>query len=80
MDPLAALSFAANIAQFVDYVCHVLKVGKQIRRHGMAESTEELEQTAKLLEHQVARITALQGVDTGLEKPDKVSGTVHYHS
>jgi len=72
MDPLAAVGFAANILQFVDYVSHVLKIGKQIQRHGMVESNQDLEQTATLMEHQLARIRAQQGIDTGLDGPDKV--------
>lgn len=73
VDALAAIGFAANILQFVDYICHVLKVGRQLRRQGMVESNQDLEQTARLLEHQVARIRSQQGVETGLDESDQVS-------
>jgi len=72
MDPFTGIGLVANILQFVDYVCHVLKIGRQIRRDGLVESNQELEQTAKVLEHQVARILSDQEIETGLNESDKV--------
>ena len=69
---LAAVGFAANILQFVDSVCHVLNVGRQLRRHGMTDFNWDLERSTKFLEHQVARIRSQQGAVTGLDEADQV--------
>lgn len=72
MEALAAVGFAANILQFVDYVCHVVKVGRQMRRNKMPDCNLNLEKTAKVLEHQIAKIRSQQGGATGLKEADKV--------
>ena len=72
MEALAAVSFAANILQFVDSICHVLKVGSQLRRRGMTDFNLDLERSTKFLEHQVARIRSQQGAVTGLGEADQV--------
>jgi hypothetical protein len=72
MEALVAVGFAANILQFVDYICHVLNVGKQLRRRGMTDSNLDLERAAKILENQVVKIRSQQGTGTGLDETDKV--------
>jgi hypothetical protein len=72
MEALVAVGFAANILQFVDYICHVLNVGKQLRRQGMTDSNLDLERAAKILENQVVKIRSQQGTSTGLDETDKV--------
>lgn len=67
-----AVGFAANILQFVDYICHVLNVGKQLRRHGTTNSNLNLERAARVLENQVVKIRSQQGAGTGLDETDEV--------
>jgi len=75
MEALVAVGFAANILQFVDFVCHALDLGNQLRRQGMSDVTLDLEQSAKFLEHQVSRIRSQRGAATGLDVTDKVRST-----
>jgi len=60
MDALVAVGFAANILQFVDGTCYILKIGRQLRRNGMTDSNLSLEQSIRFFEHQVARIRSQQ--------------------
>ena len=68
MEALVAVGFAANILQFVDYTCYVLKIGKQLRRKGMSETTSDLEKSAESLQHQVDRIRSQQGTTADLHR------------
>lgn len=72
MEALVAIGYAANILQFVDSICHVLKVGRQLRRRGMADSTLDLERAARFLENQVVKLRAQQGAGTGSEETEEV--------
>lgn len=58
MDPatLSAIGFAANILQFIDYVSHILKIGKQIKRTGMSDFKFTIQESAKFLTDQANRI------------------------
>ena len=75
MEALVAVGFAASILQFVDFVCHALDLGSQLRRQGMSDVTLDLEQSAKFLEHQVSRIRSQCGAATGMDVTDQVSST-----
>ncbi|KAK7425991.1 hypothetical protein QQZ08_007573 [Neonectria magnoliae] len=52
MDPFAAIGFAANLLQFIDYLSYILKVGEQICRNGMPEFSSNIQTSAKILEDQ----------------------------
>jgi hypothetical protein len=77
MEALVAVGFAANILQFVDYVCSVVDIGNQLRRNGMTESNIDLERTTKTLEHQIARIRSQHGATSGVEEADQVRFVDH---
>lgn len=73
MEALAAVGLAANILQFVDYVCQVMEIRKQIRRNnGVLDWQQDIERSAVLLKNQAHRIQ-LRKVDEGLlGKPAQV--------
>ncbi|KAJ4319345.1 hypothetical protein N0V84_006430 [Fusarium piperis] len=56
MDPFAAIGFAANLLQFIDYLSYILKVGKQIRRNRMPEFQSDIQTSLKILQDQVSRL------------------------
>jgi len=78
MEALAAVGFAANILQFVDGVCHVLKIGRQLRRNGMTDSNLNLEQSVKFLEHQITRIRSQQAIVTGSGQVEQASSHIGF--
>ena len=72
MEALVAVGFAANILNFVDFICHALKIGNQIRRNGMSDSNADLEKSITLLEHQMNKIRMQCGQTTSDTDVDEV--------
>jgi hypothetical protein len=72
MEALAAVGFAANILQFIDWIAHVLAIGSQIRRNGVTDFNLNLERTAKELRYQISRIRPQKGTTTSLSQNDQV--------
>lgn len=71
---LAAISLAANILQFIDWVSHVCQVGSQIRRNGISDFNLDLERTVDGLEHHLQRIRPPPGGLTCATRADQVGG------
>ena len=72
MDPVTAVGVAANILQFVDYICHVLEIGKQIRRTGMGDWHQDIETSAALLKHQAQRLQLRKDDEGAVVESDQV--------
>ena len=72
MEAITAIGLAANILQFVDYVCHVLEIGKQIRRTGIGDWHQSIERDAALLKHQAHRIQLRKGDEESGDNPGQV--------
>ncbi len=75
---LAAISLAANILQFIDWVSHVCQVGSQIRRNGISDFNLDLETTVGGLEHHLQRIRPPPEGVTCSTRADQVSGLLNY--
>ena len=73
MEGLAAIGLAANILQFIDWTCHILNIGSQIRRHGISDFHMDLDRTAKELDYQIQRIRPQTGLHGCLSKSDEVN-------
>ncbi|KAK0514638.1 hypothetical protein JMJ35_003255 [Cladonia borealis] len=71
MEGLAAIGLAANILQFIDWTCHILDIGSQIRRQGISDLHMDLDRTAKELEYQIQRIRPQTGLYGCLSKNDE---------
>ncbi|KAI3316766.1 hypothetical protein HD806DRAFT_516636 [Xylariaceae sp. AK1471] len=63
MDPgaLAAIGFAANLLQFIDWVARALEVSDQIRQNGGSAHAIGLKETAEVLRHQISRLVPNNG-------------------
>ena len=73
MEGLAAISLAANILQFIDWTCHLLEIGSQVRRHGISDFHMDLDRTAKELEYQIQRIRPQTGLYGCVSENDEVN-------
>ena len=73
MEALVAVGFAANVLQFVDYICHTLKIGKQVWSNGMSDTGSDLECSTTLLEHQIERIRRQSGTASGVNEASQVT-------
>ena len=79
MDPLSALSLAANVLQFVEFTTKILAVGHEIYQSGTSSANANLELVTKDIHSLGAKLktTALpEGLPKVLTEDDQVGSSV----
>ena len=73
MEAAAVIGFASSILQFIDFACHVLEIGSQIRRPGLARCQLSLEQVSKQVKEHACRLKPPDEAQRPYTKSDQVS-------
>jgi len=72
MEAVAAVGFASSILTFIDFTCHVLEIGSQIRRPGLPASQLTLEQVSKQIKEHAKLVKPPDGEQRPFNEGDQV--------